>query len=75
MTERKRNIALLGSTGSIGQSAIEVVESSSGKLQIFALSAHQRLPELCEQAKKLSPRYVIATDEAAASRFDWSGLP
>ncbi|HEY2415891.1 MAG TPA: 1-deoxy-D-xylulose-5-phosphate reductoisomerase [Pirellulaceae bacterium] len=75
MTEWKRNIALLGSTGSIGRSTLEVVEASAGKLRIFALSAHQRLQELCEQAKKLEPRYVIATDEAAASRFDWSGLP
>jgi 1-deoxy-D-xylulose-5-phosphate reductoisomerase len=75
MTERKRSIALLGSTGSIGRSTIEVVEASAGKLQILALSAHQRLQELCEQAKKLCPRYVIATDELAASRFDWSGLP
>jgi 1-deoxy-D-xylulose-5-phosphate reductoisomerase len=75
MTEPKRNIALLGSTGSIGRSTIEVVEASSDKLQIFAISAHQRLPELCEQAKKLRPRYVIASDELAAKRFDWSELP
>jgi 1-deoxy-D-xylulose-5-phosphate reductoisomerase len=75
MSEQKRNIALLGSTGSIGRSTIEVIEASAGKLRIVALSAHQRLQELCEQAKKLHPRYVIATDEAAASRFDWCGLP
>src|SRR4051812_37313045 len=75
MSERTRNIALLGSTGSIGRSTIEVVEAAGGKLRILALSAHQRLQELCEQAKKLCPKYVIATDEAAASAFDWRGLP
>jgi 1-deoxy-D-xylulose-5-phosphate reductoisomerase len=72
MSQRTRNIALLGSTGSIGRNTIEVVLASGGKLGIFALSAHSRLEELCEQAKQLRPRYVIATDEAAASRFDWS---
>lgn len=75
MSRQTRNIALLGSTGSIGRSTIEVVEASAGKLRIFALSAHQRLRELCEQAKRLQPRYVIATDEVAASRFDCAGLP
>jgi len=75
MSQQPRNIALLGSTGSIGRSTIEVVEASRGKLRILALSAHQRLQELCDQAKKLQPRYVIATDETAAGQFDWSALP
>src|SRR5262245_46992537 len=75
MVERPRNIALLGSTGSIGRSTIEVVLASEGRLNIFALSAHQRLQELCDQAKKLQSRFVIATDEDLARKFDWSGLP
>ncbi len=75
MSERKRNIALLGSTGSIGRSTIEVIEASGGRLQVFALSAHQRLNELCEQARKLRPRFVVATDETLARGFDWTGLP
>ena len=33
------------------------------------------LTELCQQAHRLLPQYVIATDEAAAGRFDWSALP
>jgi 1-deoxy-D-xylulose-5-phosphate reductoisomerase len=75
MAKSPRKIALLGSTGSIGRSTVEVVGSSSGQLQIIALSAHRRLEELCEQAQRLLPRFVVATDEAAASRFDWSALP
>ena len=69
------NVAVLGSTGSIGQSTIEVVSSSHGALQIVALSAHRRLEELCQQAQRLLPRYVIATDEEFARHFDWSALP
>src|SRR5947207_2094517 len=75
MDHRPRTIALLGSTGSIGRSTLEVVNSSQGQLQIVALSAHRRLSELCEQARRYLPRYVVATDEQVAGQFDWSGLP
>ena len=75
MNQRPRKIALLGSTGSIGRSTIDVVGSSQGSLQILALSGHRHLSELCQQAQRLLPRFVVATDEAAASRFDWSALP
>jgi 1-deoxy-D-xylulose-5-phosphate reductoisomerase len=75
MSEQPRKIALLGSTGSIGRSTVEVVNHSSGKLQIVALSAHRRFDRLCEQARSLLPRYVVATDPAAAKGADWSGLP
>jgi 1-deoxy-D-xylulose-5-phosphate reductoisomerase len=75
MPQRPRKIALLGSTGSIGRSTVEVVGGSQGHLQIIALSAHRRLKELCHQAQRLLPRYVVATDEAASARFDWSALP
>jgi 1-deoxy-D-xylulose-5-phosphate reductoisomerase len=75
MPHSPRKIALFGSTGSIGRSTIEVVCGSGGQLEIIALSAHRRLTELCEQARRILPQYVIATDEALASRFDWSVLP
>jgi 1-deoxy-D-xylulose-5-phosphate reductoisomerase len=75
MPHSPRKIALFGSTGSIGRSTIEVVCGSGGQLEIIALSAHRRLTELCEQARRILPRFVIATDEALASRFDWSALP
>lgn len=75
MVSEPRNIALLGSTGSIGRSTLDVIEAAGAQLRVFALSAHQKLAELCEQARKLQPRFVVATDEAAATRFNWSGLP
>ncbi|HMC12042.1 MAG TPA: 1-deoxy-D-xylulose-5-phosphate reductoisomerase [Pirellulaceae bacterium] len=70
-----RKIAVLGSTGSVGRSTLDVVSSSQGQLQVIALSAHRRLRELCDQAQQIQPLFVVATDEAAASRFDWSALP
>src|SRR5215217_1053115 len=75
MEHEKRRIALLGSTGSIGRSTLEVVAASHGQLEIVALSANRRLSELCTQARQLRPRFVVATDEAAARGFDWSALP
>lgn len=75
MVHEKRRIALLGSTGSIGQSTLEVAAASRGGLEIVALSAHRRFAELCTQARQLRPRFVVATDAEAARAFDWSALP
>ena len=66
---------MLGSTGSIGQSALEVIAASEGELQAIALSAHGNTAALVEQARRFRPRWVVATDPSAAARQDWSGLP
>jgi 1-deoxy-D-xylulose-5-phosphate reductoisomerase len=70
-----KNIAVLGSTGSIGTSALEVIAASGGRLRATALSAHSKLERLLEQARRWQPRWIVATDEAAARRFHWKGLP
>jgi 1-deoxy-D-xylulose-5-phosphate reductoisomerase len=70
-----KRIAVLGSTGSIGTSALEVIAGSDGRLRVVALSAHRRLDRLVGQARQLRPRWIVATDEAAAGEFAWSGLP
>ena len=69
-----KNVAVLGSTGSIGTNALEVIAASDGRLQALALTAHGKLGRLLEQAKRFKPRWIVATDEAAAKKFDWSGL-
>jgi len=70
-----KNIAVLGSTGSIGTSALEVIGASEGRLRAVALSAHQKLGRLLEQARRFKPRWIVATDAGAAGEFDWSALP
>lgn len=70
-----KNVAVFGSTGSIGTSAVEVIGGSNGRLRVVALSARCRLERLLEQALRHRPRWVIATDADAANRFDWSTLP
>lgn len=75
MSEPSRSIAILGSTGSIGRSTLEVVRESQGRLKVFALSANKKLDLLCQQAAHFAAPWVVATDPAEAERFDWSLLP
>ncbi|MDX1946348.1 MAG: 1-deoxy-D-xylulose-5-phosphate reductoisomerase [Pirellulaceae bacterium] len=75
MSQIPRRIALLGSTGSIGRSTLEVVRHSCGSMQVVALSAHRSLAELCQQAVEFRPMFVVAASEQEARRHDWSSLP
>lgn len=75
MSAVTKNVAVLGSTGSIGTSALDVISASEGRLRAIALSAHDKLNRLMEQAKAFRPRWIVATNDSAAKAFDWSGLP
>ncbi len=75
MAENCKQIAVLGSTGSIGTSALEVIAASGGRLQAIALSAHSQFDRLLKQAQEFQPRWVVVTDPQAAEAFDWSALP
>jgi 1-deoxy-D-xylulose-5-phosphate reductoisomerase len=75
MTHCPRNVAILGSTGSIGRSTLEVIDGSNGRLRAAALSANASLKQLLEQAHSLRPRWLVATNAEQAARFDWSSLP
>jgi 1-deoxy-D-xylulose-5-phosphate reductoisomerase len=75
MTSRPIHVAVLGSTGSIGRSTVDVILASGGALQATAISAHTSCTLLVEQARKLRPRWVVVTDPAASGDADWTGLP
>jgi 1-deoxy-D-xylulose-5-phosphate reductoisomerase len=75
MSVATKNIAVFGSTGSIGTSALDVIAGSQERLRVIALSAHAKMDRLMEQARRYEPRWVVATDESAAQAFDWSALP
>jgi 1-deoxy-D-xylulose-5-phosphate reductoisomerase len=65
------NIVILGSTGSIGRSALSVVEhAAGGRLRAFGLSAHSNEELLVAQAREFRPRYITLTDPDAAARAD-----
>ena len=66
---------MLGSTGSVGRSALEVIAASGGELNPIALAAQRNTAVLFEQARRFHPRWIVVADSAAAARQDWSGLP
>jgi len=75
MTPSPTNVAVLGSTGSIGRSTLEVIAASGGSLRALALAARTNTGLLKRQAIAMRPRWVVVADAEAAGREDWSGLP
>ncbi len=59
----RKKIAILGSTGSIGTQALEVIDKLSEKFEIIALSAGNNIQLLKEQIKKFSPMCVSVKNE------------
>ena len=75
MTTSPRNVVILGSTGSIGRSTLDVIEHSQGQLRVVGLSAHGSLPLLVEQTERFRPQLIAATDDKLARDFAWPKLP
>ena len=59
MPQEKKNIAILGSTGSIGTQALEVIEAHPEHFQVEVLTANWNAPLLIQQAKKFKPNTVV----------------
>lgn len=59
----KRQIALLGSTGSIGTQALDVVRDNTDRFEIYALVARQNVALLAQQAREFRPEVVVIADE------------
>ncbi|MEO0367578.1 MAG: 1-deoxy-D-xylulose-5-phosphate reductoisomerase [Pseudomonadota bacterium] len=59
-------LAVLGATGSVGQSTLDVVRRHPDKYQIEALTAHRNITLLSEQIKEFKPAKVVVVDDAAA---------
>ena len=68
MAPEKKILSVLGSTGSIGTSVMDVVRRSEGRFEIEALAAGQNLELLSEQIREFSPRVAaVMTEELAES--------
>ncbi len=59
----KREIAILGSTGSIGTQTLQVIAEHPECFSVYALTAKSRVDELIEQARKFNPAAVVIADE------------
>jgi 1-deoxy-D-xylulose-5-phosphate reductoisomerase len=62
-------LTVLGSTGSIGTSTLDVVARHPQKYQVVALTAYRQDELLFEQCQRFKPRYAVLLDEAAAARL------
>lgn len=60
----KKQIAILGSTGSIGRQTLEVIEAHSDLYEVYALTANRSWELLVEQARKFLPDSVVIADES-----------
>jgi 1-deoxy-D-xylulose-5-phosphate reductoisomerase len=64
-----KHIAILGSTGSIGQSTLSVVESHPERFRVISLAAGRNLEAACEQARRWRPRLISLASPADAERL------
>jgi 1-deoxy-D-xylulose-5-phosphate reductoisomerase len=60
-----QNICILGATGSIGQSTLDVVLRHPDAYRVFALTAHSQIDKLIAQAKLCQPKYIVLSDTRA----------
>ena len=72
---RPRRVAVLGSSGSIGQSALEVIAESEGRLEAILLSVHRRTDVLVDQIRRLAVRSVAERMPSAQSSPSKTQLP
>jgi 1-deoxy-D-xylulose-5-phosphate reductoisomerase len=64
-----QNLTVLGSTGSIGKSTLDVVARHPDRYRIIALTANQQDESLFEQCQQFRPHFAVLLDEAAAERL------
>ena len=64
---KKRQIAILGSTGSIGTQALQVIEEHSDLYEVYCLTANNKVELLAEQAHRFKPAAIVIANE---QRYD-----
>ena len=69
MTSGLTNIAILGSTGSIGCSTLDVVRACGDRLNVIGLTGHSNLELLARQATEFAPAVVVVSDDQRRSQF------
>jgi len=70
MEKKRKQVAILGSTGSIGKQALEVISEHSDLFEVEVLTANNNSALLIEQAKKFKPNTVVITNEDKYKEVD-----
>ena len=60
---KKQQICILGSTGSIGTQALDVIAQHSDRYEVYCITANNRVEQLAEQARKFHPAAVVIANE------------
>ncbi len=74
MATGRRLVSVLGSTGSIGVSTLDVIGRHPERFGVYALTAQSSVDTMLDQCRAFAPRYAVMTEEAAATRLR-EGLP
>ncbi|GIS75165.1 MAG: hypothetical protein CM1200mP12_08840 [Gammaproteobacteria bacterium] len=64
-----KKVAILGSTGSIGTSTLNVIEANPDVFSITLLAAQSNIDSIFEQSKKFSPNYLYLNDDSSSSQL------
>ena len=72
---RPRRVAVLGSTGSVGTSTLDVVRHLPERLEIAGLAAHSKWEQLADQCRKFKPRFAVICCRDAFKRADPKFFP
>ncbi|UTG69838.1 1-deoxy-D-xylulose-5-phosphate reductoisomerase [Neisseria subflava] len=63
-------LTILGSTGSIGESTLDVVSRHPEKFRVFALAGHRQVDKLAAQCKQFRPEYAVVGDASHAAELE-----
>jgi 1-deoxy-D-xylulose-5-phosphate reductoisomerase len=69
MTRTIQNVTILGSTGSIGASTLDVLARHPDRYRVFALSGYRQLERLAQQCRRFRPALAVVPDEDSARRL------
>lgn len=67
---QRETVIILGATGSVGESTLDVLGRHAGRFQVYALSARTRMERLAAQARQHRAHVVVVPDDAARERFE-----
>ena len=66
---KKQLVTILGSTGSIGKSTLDVIARHPDRFEVYALSANSNVTEMVKQIEQFAPRRVVMLDAAAVAQL------
>lgn len=69
-TMTQQVLTILGSTGSIGESTLDVVSRHPDKFRVFALAGHRQVDKLAAQCKQFRPEYAVVGDAGHAAELE-----